>query len=240
LNFTPNWVPPFHLDSIGLRSCKLGPAFSQWLQTQKNFSLLDISNARISDTSPNWFWDLSSNINLLNISNNQISGTIPFQYFLTKYIGSYIIDVSYNRFSGPLLQINSDAFVLNLSNNLFQGTITFICETNSSSLGYLDPSNNLLFGELPECWENMMALTFLSLANNNLSGRTAALMNCTLLRIIDFGENKLFGRIPTWIGTSLKDLRVLRLPSNLFVGSIPLELCQLTSLQILDLSNNSI
>jgi len=188
---------------------------------------------------------------------------------LTKYIGSYIIDVSYNRFSGPLLQINSDAFVLNLSNNLFQGTITFICETNSSSLGYLDPSNNLLFGELPECWENMMALTFLSLANNNLSGRTlesfgricrkdnyvrslhfqnnsfigklpAALMNCTLLRIIDFGENKLFGRIPTWIGTSLKDLRVLRLPSNLFVGSIPLELCQLTSLQILDLSNNNI
>ncbi|XP_062147869.1 receptor-like protein EIX1 [Alnus glutinosa] len=92
LNFTPNWVPPFHLDSIGLRSCKLGPAFPQWLQTQKNFSRLDISHARISDTIPNWFWDLSSNINLLKISHNQISGTIPLQYFLTKYISSCIID----------------------------------------------------------------------------------------------------------------------------------------------------
>jgi EIX receptor 1/2 len=269
LNFTSNWVPPFHLNSIGLSSCKLGPAFPQWLQTQKNFSRLDISNARISDTIPNWFWDLSSNIVLLNISNNQIVGTIPLQWFLTKYIGSYVIDLSQNRFSGPLPHLNSDALLLNLSNNLFQGTITFKYETNRSSLYYLDLSNNLLFGVLPEYLENMTTLISLNFANNNLSGRIpesfgricskdnhvrslhfqnnsfsgelpVALMNCSLLKVIDFGENKLFGRIPTWIGTSLKYLVALRLPSNMFVGSIPLELCQLTSLQILDLSNNNI
>jgi hypothetical protein len=44
----------------------------------------------------------------------------PDLWFLTRYIGSYVIDVSYNRFSGPLPHLNSNALLLNLSNNLFQ------------------------------------------------------------------------------------------------------------------------
>jgi hypothetical protein len=35
LKFSPDWVLPFYLDIIGLGSCKLGPAFPQWLQTPK-------------------------------------------------------------------------------------------------------------------------------------------------------------------------------------------------------------
>jgi EIX receptor 1/2 len=146
--------------------------------------------------------------------------------------------------------------------------MTFICESDGY-LQYLDLSNNLLFGELPKCWQKMAYLVGLNLASNNLSGRIpkslgkicwkysylkslhfqnnsfigelpVSLMNCSSLRVIDFGENKLSGRIPTWIGTSLLQLTILRLPSNEFVGSIPLHLCQLTSLQILDISHNSI
>ncbi|XP_059461242.1 receptor-like protein EIX2 [Corylus avellana] len=267
LKFSPDWIPPFHLDYIGLRSCKLGPTFPQWIQTQKNFSSLDISDARISDTIPNWFWDLSFNIKYLNISANQITGTIPFEWFSTRFQSSYAIDLSDNRFSCPLPQLNSNSWVLNLSNNLFQGTVTFICESDGS-LEFLDLSNNLLSGELPKCWPKV-GPAFLNLANNNLSGRIpeslgknclnyshfaslhfqnnsfigelpVSLMNCSSLSVIDFGENKLSGRIPTWIGTSLPQLMILRLPSNEFVGSIPLQLCQLTSLQILDISHNSI
>jgi len=77
LKFSPAWVPPFHLDTISLGSCKLGPAFPKWLQTQKNFSRLDMSGVGITDTIPNWFWDLSSNIMILNLSRNHITGTIP-------------------------------------------------------------------------------------------------------------------------------------------------------------------
>jgi EIX receptor 1/2 len=269
LKFSLDWVPPFHLDYIGLGSCKLGPAFPPWIQTQKNFSWLDISDARISDTIPNWFWDLSFSIKFLNISTNQITGTIPFEWFLTRFQGSYAIDLNYNRFSGQLPQLNFDSQVLNLSNNLFHGTMTFICGSDGS-LKYLDVSNNLLSGELPKCWQKNVNLRLLNLANNNLSGRIpesfgkicfwkysyltslhfqnnsfigelpVSLMNCSSLRVIDFGENKLSGRIPAWIGTSLLQLMILRLPSNEFVGSIPLHLCQLTSLQILDISHNSI
>ena len=31
-----NWVPPFQLQIIGLRSCILGPQFPSWLRTQSN------------------------------------------------------------------------------------------------------------------------------------------------------------------------------------------------------------
>ncbi|XP_062153480.1 receptor-like protein EIX1 [Alnus glutinosa] len=175
LKFSPNWVPPFHLDTISLGSCKMGTSFPQWLQTQKNFSWLDISDGGISDTIPSWFWDLSSNIEFLNLSRNQITGTIPHQWFLTRPI--FMIDLSYNRLSGPLPQFPSNALVLSLSNNLFQGSITSICERNGSANAnilenweHLDLSNNLLFGELPNCLGNR-SIRILNLANNNLSGR---------------------------------------------------------------------
>jgi EIX receptor 1/2 len=68
----------------------------------KNFSQLDVSNVGISDTIPTWFWNLSSNIQFLNLSHNPIIGTIPLQWFLTRFIGSPIIDLSYNCLSEPL------------------------------------------------------------------------------------------------------------------------------------------
>jgi len=55
LTFNQNWVPPFHLFKIGLRSCKLGPTFHTWLQEQNEFDDIDISNAAILVTVPIWF-----------------------------------------------------------------------------------------------------------------------------------------------------------------------------------------
>ncbi|XP_059462264.1 receptor-like protein EIX2 [Corylus avellana] len=277
LKFSPSWVPPFHLDTINLGSCNLGPAFPQWLQTQKNFSWLDISNATISGTIPNWFWDLSFNINFLSLSHNQITGTIPLQWLSSRFMGSSTIDLSDNCFNGPLPRLNSNLMSLNFSNNLFQGSInTSLCGTNGSVtywyLRYLDLSNNSLSGELPNCWANMPYLFRLDLAYNNFIGSIPnsigsicnfteneymlqmlrleynnfigelpkSLMSCSSLIILHVGENRLFGRIPAWIGTSLPYLKVLILSSNSFTGSIPLQLCGLKYLQILDLSHNNI
>jgi len=51
--------------------------------------------------------------------------------------------------------------------------------------------------------------------------------------ILDLSKNKLSGNIPNWIG---KDIKVLQLRSNEFSGGIPLQICQLSSLFVLDLS----
>ncbi|RHN57539.1 putative non-specific serine/threonine protein kinase [Medicago truncatula] len=36
LKFSENWVPPFQLSTIYLRSCTLGPSFPKWIRSQKN------------------------------------------------------------------------------------------------------------------------------------------------------------------------------------------------------------
>ncbi|GLU24741.1 hypothetical protein SLE2022_406390, partial [Rubroshorea leprosula] len=55
IDFSNDWIPPFQLDLIFLRLCKLGPKFPSWLKSQRNFFSLDISESEISDSIPNWF-----------------------------------------------------------------------------------------------------------------------------------------------------------------------------------------
>jgi Leucine-rich repeat (LRR) protein len=107
LKFESNWAPTFQLDHIFLSSCNLGPSFPQWLRNQNNFMNLDISNTQISDTIPDWFWNLSnSKLELLNLSHNKMSGNLPD--FSPKYSNLQIIDLSFNQLEGPLPPFPSD------------------------------------------------------------------------------------------------------------------------------------
>ncbi|XP_028056681.1 receptor-like protein EIX1 [Camellia sinensis] len=124
-NFSSDWVPPFQLDVIYLSSCKLGPHFPKWLQTQKNFSELDISSNGISDNVPTWFWDLSPGLRLLNLSNNLIKGLLPD--LSLKYQGYLDMDLSLNHFSGPIPLVPPNVTLLNLSKNNFSGSLSFLC-----------------------------------------------------------------------------------------------------------------
>ncbi|XP_038975006.1 receptor-like protein EIX1 [Phoenix dactylifera] len=158
LNLTSDWIPPFQLQALRIGSCKLGPQFPSWLQTQKNISDLDLSSNGISGTLPDWFWrSFFQHINFLNISNNGITGPLP------------------NFYSVAMLE-------LDLSNNSFSGMIhpgiAKVCPIRSlkrsvalQQLESLDLSRNNFYGGIPS---SMIALTFLShlnLSYNNLSGR---------------------------------------------------------------------
>lgn len=57
---------------------------------------------------------------------------------------------------------------------------------------------------------------------------------------MDEQKNNLYGSIPTWIGENLSNFYVLRMCSNKFYRSIPLQLCHLTALRLLNLSINNI
>ncbi|CAL5424094.1 unnamed protein product [Camellia sinensis] len=58
-NASPNWIPPFQLELVYLRSWQLGPQFPIWLQSQKRISKLDLSCTGISVAVPTWFWNVS-------------------------------------------------------------------------------------------------------------------------------------------------------------------------------------
>ncbi|GMP21938.1 hypothetical protein CsSME_00000147 [Camellia sinensis var. sinensis] len=260
-NFCSDWVPPFQLDVIQLSSCKLGPHFPKWLQTQVNFSHLDISSAEISDVVPSWFWDLSPGLIYLNLSNNLIKGLLPD--LSLKYHGYLSIDLSLNHFMGPMPLAPPNVTLLDLSKNKLSGSLSFLCAITGMELTYLDLSNNSLSGELPSCWVHLTSLSIVNLAYNNFYGKIprsmgslgeidtlnlrsnnfsggvpSSLKRCTKLRMFDLGENKLTGKIPAWIGTHLTSLIVLSLRFNEFSGSIPRHICHLNQIQVLDFSHN--
>ncbi|PON96923.1 LRR domain containing protein [Trema orientale] len=261
LNISSDWIPPFQLDTLSLDSCKVGPAFPKWLQTQKKLRSLYVSNAGISDSIPKGFWDLSTSLTELNLSYNQIHGKLP--NLLQKNKTYFSFDLSYNNLSGPIPLFPSVTDLI-LSNNMFSGPLSSFCDPPALQLYRLDLSSNQLSGELPNCWIQFQRLSFLNLAknnfsgkipnslshlqnvvllrlhDNNLSGEMPSLEDCTELRIVDLGRNKLSGRIPTLQGQSLPNLLVLRLRHNEFNGSLPLSLCSLPALHVLDLSDNKI
>ncbi|CAL2241512.1 unnamed protein product [Prunus armeniaca] len=263
LDIHADWIPPFQLHSIYLGSCKMGPDFPKWLQTQKNFSYLDISNAGISDNLPSWFWSLCRNVIFMNLTSNQIRGTfanltLEFSYFPELHLSS-------NKLEGPIPSVLSNASYLDLSYNKLSGSISFLCSSAAIGLSFLDLSNNNVSGQVPNCLTHLENLVMLDLSYNALSGKIptsigsvfrietlklrsnrfvgqlpSSLKNCTSLVVVDVVDNKLSGPIPEWLGVSLKNLVILMLSSNHFKGSLPSQICYLTHIQNLDFSMNII
>ncbi|KAG8381251.1 hypothetical protein BUALT_Bualt06G0103100 [Buddleja alternifolia] len=252
MQLNPNWVTPFQLEYLDLRNCKLGPYFPLWLKTQRELVYIDISSAGISDIIPSWFGSVSPKLVYLNTSNNQIYGVFPeFSFSKMGYSGSSrlffrpsetILDLSRNKISGLIAFLcqTTDWVLIDLSDNMLSGQIPD-CFSNFEGLMHLNLANNHFTGEIPFLFGDLTSLSLLHLRNNSFSGGLPTSMrNCTNLIVIDLGENRLTGQIPAWMGDSFSELMVLILRSNQFYGSIPSNLCGLANIQLLDLSSNKI
>ncbi|KAF3433214.1 hypothetical protein FNV43_RR24316 [Rhamnella rubrinervis] len=261
LKTSSDWIPPFQLVDLSLDSWNLGPKLPQWIQTQRYLETLLISNAGIADIIPTWFTNFSSHLSYLNLSHNQFHGNFP-----NTTLPLMTIDVSSNNFNGSLPHFSSEIDIINLSNNSFSGAVShFFCNRSTSyRFSHVYMSNNILSGELPDCWDkwnlgilnlndnnfhgaipnSIGSLTYirsLHLRNNKLSGELpSAVRNCIKLLSVDLSGNEFEGNIPPWIGSSFSCLMALSLRSNNFEGHIPFEICSLTNVQILDLARNSL
>ncbi|KAJ9679396.1 hypothetical protein PVL29_021353 [Vitis rotundifolia] len=261
-NVKSNWTPPFQLHYLLISSCKMGPKFPAWLQTQKSLFYLDFSGSGIEDTAPDWFWKFASNIQQIHLSDNQISGDLS-----QVVLNNTNIDLSSNFFSGRLPRLSPNVVELNIANNSLSGRISpFLCQkmNGTSKLEVLDISINALSGEISDCWMHWPSLTHINIGSNNLSGKIpnsmgslvglralslhnnsfygdipSSLENCKVLGLINLANNNFSGIIPRWMVESTTRI-VIHLRSNKFIGNIPPQICQLSSLIVLDLADNSL
>ena len=136
---------------------------------------------------------------------------------------------------------------------MFSKQVQSLCAITKGNLNFLDPSNNQLLGELPDCRFQFERLKILNMANNHFHGKIPSsvgfllgietldlsdnsfngelppsLKNCTKFKFINLQDNNLSGEIPMWFGSNHPNLIVLFLRSNRFFGRIPSHLCHLT------------
>ncbi|CAN6709810.1 unnamed protein product [Malus baccata var. baccata] len=201
LSFNSNWVPPFQLDSIFLASCKMGPYFPKWLQTQ-NPSFLDLSNNKISG-SISILCEAYKGLRLLNLSSNNLSGELPE---CLSHLGNLVIlDLSYNAFSGRIPATVGSLYhmrSLNLRSNKFVGELPSSFK-NCTNLQIIDVGDNKLSGHIPK-WlgVSLQNLFTLVLSSNNFNGSMPPeLCHLTNIQILDVSVNNISGTIPKCLST---------------------------------------
>ncbi|KAF2296517.1 hypothetical protein GH714_040509 [Hevea brasiliensis] len=233
-NFSPNWVPAFQLKSLMMRSCNLRPSFPGWLKSQRHILEVDSSNANISGSIPNWFWDISGSLFLLNFSSNLLQGHLPSTFSVDFYAK---VDLSFNLLEGRIPLPSNQIAVLNLSNNKFSGPIPENVGDNSLIL-VLSLASNQITGAIPTSIGRMQEVQVIDPSRNNLTGRIPkSIGNCSFLQVLDLQNNYLTGRIPSSLG-QLTVLHTIHLRNNKITGKLPSSFKNLSRLRTLDLGCN--
>ncbi|GKU96405.1 hypothetical protein SLEP1_g9646 [Rubroshorea leprosula] len=187
---------------------------------------------------PQWLGNASS-LEILALKSNNIHGSIPVELVRPPKLD--ILLLSTNNLSGrvPVSFFNSSSLtVLSLAVNQLQELPTSL--QNASLLRTFAVTANNLGGVIPSNLGGLRNLTSFGVSGNWLEskdeglGILTSLANCTNLRILDLGFNRLKGKIPEGIG-NLIGLTYLQLDTNYLRGEIPSSIVKLEKLSILAL-----
>ncbi|XP_048228334.1 receptor-like protein 15 [Ricinus communis] len=221
-----NMIPKFQLKTLYLFGDGYGGAFPKFLYHQYELEQVALSNIKFRERFPYWLLDNNTNLESFYLANNSFSE--PLQLPIRSYVNLSELDISDNSFYGHI-PIQIGAYFPSLT-KLKMSRSGIHCSIpnsigNMSSLTYMDLSNNQLSGNIPNSIENMPSLYVLTLTDNDISG--------------NLSHNHMNGSIPSWIG-GLPQLGYLILSNNNFEGEIPIQLCKLNYLSVVDLSHNKL
>ncbi|XP_022635283.1 receptor-like protein 12 isoform X2 [Vigna radiata var. radiata] len=258
------WIPKFQLSVLRLSSNIQTSSFRlpKFLLYQKDLTTLYFNNLKLEGRFPHWL--LENNTKMSEVIFRNCSLTDTMQLPLRPLPELHRIDVSKNIIIGEIPCKNISLIYpnleyLNMSRNHIQGSIAREFGQLKSLLE-LDLSNNQLFGEISrDIFEagqlNWLILSnnkfegpiftmpanleFLSLNDNNFSGKLPSNIFNTSIISLDVSNNHLVGNIPSLL-TNFSRLSELRMSNNHFEGFIPSKLAQLEDLRYLDLSQNNL
>ncbi|KAL2502434.1 putative leucine-rich repeat receptor-like serine/threonine-protein kinase [Forsythia ovata] len=178
----------------------------------------------------------------LTLSQKSLRGTIAPSLFNLSYLS--ILDLSGNFFEGRIpaeLGSASRLEEISLSSNLLEGYIPnelgFLHQ-----LVYLNFGSNKLIGDIPMSLfcNSSSSLKYLDLSNNSLTGEIHLKDQCELkeLKYLLLWSNHLVGEVPQALSKSSK-LEWLDLESNSLTGELPSKIVsKMVNLQVLQLSYN--
>lgn len=158
---------------------------------------------------------------------------------LSKLLELNFLDISNNHMSGKIpssMDNKTSLQTLIMRNNSFNGD--FPCALVPSA--FMDISYNSFSGSiLPSCSNpNLQHLKHMHLQGNKFTRSISrALLNSPYLLTLDIRDSIFFGSILDSIRL-LSKLRILLFRGNQLSCSIPIQLCQLNQINLMDLSNN--
>ncbi|GKA25977.1 leucine-rich repeat-containing protein [Tanacetum coccineum] len=230
-----------HLTNLNLRSNNLNGTLPSWLFTSPSLEYLFLGYNMLSGNAPFESFALPS-LKILDLRNNQLSGQIDVQTF-RQLTNLTRLDLSFNNFSGEweldaLLSSLTNLEYLDLSYNGFSVT------TNNAN-HYVNPGFWLLnlasckLKVFPESCRAMKQLQDLDLSGNEIHGQIphwAGEIGRNELYRLNLSHNFISG-LPQfqWYG----GLEELYLQSNLIEGPFPPSICNMSRLEVLDMSHNS-
>ncbi|KAK8615204.1 hypothetical protein V6N13_068985 [Hibiscus sabdariffa] len=226
------------LEHLSLGDCRLHGEFPTLLFRLPNLKHIDLSgNENLTGYLPNTSW--SSGLELLNLSYCGFRGSIPASFgSLTRLVS---VDLSGNWFEGQIPDVFGNLgklTSLRFSSCNLSGPLP-ITLFNLAQITALDLSDNQLEGPLPNHVSKLQLLKELVLSSNAISGGVPSwLFTLPSLLVLDLGYNKLAGpmdRIQMPISVEHVDLS-----SNQFDGPIPDSVFDLVNLTSLHLSSNNL
>ncbi|PON98793.1 hypothetical protein TorRG33x02_054080, partial [Trema orientale] len=210
-----------NLMALYLESNQLTGPIPSTIGKLQNLNELYLHENKLSSIIPSSLANLTSLTELVLMLNN-LEGGIPPSLGELKSLEVMVL--SQNILTGPIpkevIGLSSLSQALNLSGNLLTGSL----DTDVGklvNLGYLDISNNRLFGEIPEAIGRCRMLEYLSLGGNLFQGSIPQSFNALrAIQAIDVSSNNLSGKIPKYLG-DFQFLEKLNLSFNNFEGEVP-------------------
>ncbi|KAG9129933.1 hypothetical protein Leryth_007064 [Lithospermum erythrorhizon] len=201
---------------------------------------LDMSYNQFNGSVPKYFFEFKELVTLLLLSNS-FTDTIQLETFKNQP-GLESLELSYNNLTVEPQGYNSS--LANLTSlKLASCKLKSFPEMNGQlGLSQLDLSDNEITGEIPN-WIWNLSLAYVNLSMNFFVGLQKPYVFSPTLYVIDLHSNQLQGEIPIHTGYPV----YIDYSRNKFSGPIPsfMEIgpdiiCNTNSLQVLDLSYNSL